>query len=369
MRAFPTAKQAAFMTSISPAPTSSRLGTNHGYRFDGDFVHLNAEVDFSAADLGAGQAWALQLWASDNGFASGELNGVKVAETAIQPQAGLLATACCHAMPPAGAVDQTLALALVSYAAEAPPQVRDLAVYATCESFYQPRLSGQVSCTLADGAAVIAIDAIANPRAADNLSGTLALEVWALEAPYAGGAWAGSPVASVIVGVLAGGNQWTNCQFSVPAALPAAGAALTVMLREWTPAGYVTRDYRNISAAPLQVEKTAMPAVDVTETAKTKPQPVEKAAAKTPAPAAKPEKPVQEAVKKPARKAALAKPALKAVSVNRASEAELLAVKGLPPSVARAIIAARPFATLDEVCKAKGMGPKMLAKLRDLLVL
>ena len=71
----------------------------------------------------------------------------------------------------------------------------------------------------------------------------------------------------------------------------------------------------------------------------------------------------------PARKAAAAKAAASPVSVNNGSEAELLAVKGLPPSVARAIIAARPFATLDEVCKAKGMGPKMLAKLRDLLAL
>jgi len=369
MRAFSTAKQAALMTYISPAHTSSRLGANHGYRFDGDFVHLNAEVDFSAGDLDAGQAWALQLWASDNGFSSGELNGVKVAEMAIQPMAGLLATACCHAMPPAGAVDQTLALALVSYAADAQPQVRDLAVYATRESFYQPRLSGNVSCTLAEGTAVIAIDAITNPRAADNLSGTLTLEVWALDVPYAGGAWAGSPVASVIVGVLAGGNQWTNCLFNVPAALPTAGAALTVMLREWTPAGYVTRDYRNIAAAPVQVEKTAMPAVDIAEKAKTKIQVAETAPEKAQAPVAKVEKPVPEAVKKPARKAAASKPAAKAVSVNRASEAELLAVKGLPPSVARAIIAARPFATLDEVCKAKGMGPKMLAKLRDLLVL
>lgn len=369
MRAPFQANQAALMTCNSSAPSSVRLGANHGYRFDGDFVHLNAEVDFSACDPGAEHSWALQLWASDSGFAAGQLSGVKVAELAIEPQAGLLATACCHAMPPAGAVEQTLALALVSYGADARPKVRDLAIYATRESFCQPRLNGVVSCTLTDGVAVIAIDAIANPRAADNLSGTLALEVWALEAPYAGGAWAGSPVASAVVGVLAGGNEWTNCLFTVPAVPPAAGAALTVMLREWTPAGYVTRDYRNIATAPLQVEKTAMPAVDITETAKTKPLASEGTLDKAKTPAARPEKPLQETVKKPARKVAAGKSAAKAVSVNRASEAELLAVKGLPPSVARAIVAARPFATLDEVCTAKGMGPKMLAKLRDLLVL
>ena len=52
------------------------------------------------------------------------------------------------------------------------------------------------------------------------------------------------------------------------------------------------------------------------------------------------------------------------VSVNKASEAELAAVKGLPKAVASAIVAARPFKTLDELVKVKGMGVKMLDKLK-----
>ena len=80
---------------------------------------------------------------------------------------------------------------------------------------------------------------------------------------------------------------------------------------------------------------------------------------------------VRALVRRPADAADLAsdRVELHPFDLNTASEAELSAVKGLPPSVARAIIAARPFATLDEVCKAKGMGPKMLAKLRDQFVL
>ena len=360
------------MTNVSSCMT--RIGDNHGYRFAGDFVHLNAEVSFSDADLTAGANWALQLWASEAGFFDG-LCGVKLAEQAVWPVAGgVLVNAECAAMLPAGTADQALALALVSFAADGQVELRDLAVYPVRERFFQPLLEGNVSCALADGMAELNIDAIGNPRAADNLSGTLSLEVWALDAPYAGGSWVGTPVATVILGTLAGGEQWSACHYSVPAALPLAGAALTVMLREWTPAGYVTRDYRNIAAvAPLAapVAVAVVPA-EKAKPAATKKVPVAEVAKETAAEADKPAKSGK--VAKPgkaakAAKKAAAKSEARAVSVNTASEAELAAVKGLPPSVARAIIAARPFASLEDVCKAKGMGPKMLAKLRDQLVL
>ncbi len=368
------------MTPISSPDTATRLGETHGYRFDGDFVHLNAEIDFSDAELTAAQSWALQLWASDRGFAGAEPAGVKVAELPIQPLPGRFwASGYCSAMPPAGPASQSLALALVARTADGRPQVRDLAVYPAGESFLQPRLVGEVDCKVADGAVELAIETIANPRAADNLSGTLVLEVWALDAPYAGGSWSGSPVASLVLGVLGGGGEWSANRFTLSGAMPAAGAALTVMLREWTPAGYVTRDYRNFAAAPATAEKAvvAKPATEakpmVTDTAaaastvvKAKPAATAKSSELAKAPAARTEKPAAQ----PAGKAVAAKPAgRKPVSVNTASEAELSAVKGLPPAVARAIVAARPFAALDEVCKAKGMGPKMLAKLRDQFVL
>lgn len=363
------------MTNVSSCMT--RIGDNHGYRFAGDFVHLNAEVSFSDADLTAGANWALQLWASEAGFFDG-LCGVKLAEQAVWPVAGgVLVNAECAAMLPAGTADQALALALVSFAADGQAELRDLAVYPVRERFFQPLLEGNVSCALADGMAELNIDAIGNPRAADNLSGTLSLEVWALDAPYAGGSWVGTPVATVILGTLAGGEQWSACHYSVPAALPLAGAALTVMLREWTPAGYVTRDYRNIAAvAPLLAPAPVAAPVAADPVAKAKSAgkkvAVAEVAKETVAEADKPAKSGK--VAKPgkaakAAKKAAAKSEARAVSVNTASEAELAAVKGLPPSVARAIVAARPFASLEDVCKAKGMGPKMLAKLRDQLVL
>jgi DNA uptake protein ComE-like DNA-binding protein len=364
------------MTNKISSGIETSIGENHGYRFEGDFVHLNAEVNFSEADLAAGQEWALQLWANGDGFSGLQTAGVKVAELSIQPMAGGLATAgWCDAMPPAGAVDQVLGLALISFTADGLAQVRDLAIYPNRESFFQPSLVGHVDCKLTDGAAELSIEAIANPRGIDNLSGTLSLEVWALNAPYTGGSWSGSPVATVILGVLSGGEAWSGCHFNVPASMPAEGAALTVMLREWTPAGYVTRDYRNFAAAPVKPEAVAKaaPATKAKPAAKPKaPAKTKEVAAAKPAVAAK--APVVEVKKaevaaKPVKKAAVAKDAAKPVSINKASEDELAAIKGLPREVARAIIAARPYATLDDVCKAKGMGVKKLAKLRDLLAL
>lgn len=347
--------------------------SNHGYRFDGDFVHINADVNFSDIDLASAAAWSLQLWASEDGFKGNQLTGVRVAELAIDPMlGGISVTACCAAIPPAGVADQALALALLSTTADGLSTVRDLGIYEARQNFCQPCLLGDVRCTLADGTAQLSIEAIFNPRAEDNLSGTLALEVWALDTPYAGGAWVGSPVASVIVGILGGGNQWTDCQYAVPAALPADGAALTVMLREWTPAGYVTRDYRNFAAAPVKAKpapkaKAKPKAAVAAKPAVAKAAVVKAVSAEVKAPEVKAAAP--KAVAKSAKKAASDKDAVKPVSINKASENELAAIKGLSRDVARAIIAARPYAALEDVCKAKGIGQKKLEKLRALLAL
>lgn len=356
------------MSNISSGNSATVLGENHGYRFEGDFVHINADVNFSDADIELGASWSLQLLASDSGFAGTELAGVKVAELTIVPMlGGISAAACCNALPPAGGADHVLALALVSLASDGQMQVHDLAVYEATQNFFQPRLVGNVSCSLKDGNAELLIDAIANPRDEDNLSGTLALEVWALDAPYAGGDWVGAPVASMIVGILGGGNEWADCHFNVPAAMPADGAALTVMLREWTPAGYVTRDFRNFSAAPapLKAEASvkAAPAAKAKPVAKAKRVVAAKPVDVVKAPAAT-AKAVVKAVEKPVKKEAP-----KLVSINEASEDELAGLKGLPRDVARAIIAGRPYVSLDDVCKAKGIGVKKLAKLRDQLSL
>lgn len=357
------------MTQDISGNALASIGATHGYCFDGDSVQINAELNFADAALGAASHWALQLWSSASAFPAGQLAGVKVAELAVYPAAGYQSLAAAvAAMPPAGSDEQNMALALVCWGDNGLPTIADLAIYPVAESFVQPRLAGNVTCALADGMATLKVDAIENPRAEDNLSGTLALELWALDQPYAGGSWQGIPVASVILGVLAGGEKLDDCNFVVPAAAPEGPGVLSLMLREWGPAGYVTRDYCNLSLeAPAKTK--AKPKAAAKKAAATEKVPKEKAS-KEKAPKAdakaEPKAPVKES--KAAAKEAKA-PVAKAVAVNAASEAELLAVKGLSATLVKAIIAGRPYASLDDLGSVKGVGPKLLAKLRDELAL
>src|SRR5271168_2286748 len=85
----------------------ARLSRPHGYRFDGDTVHLNAM--FALLNPGAHEcSWSLQLWACPSAPASAkELAGHLVAEVALPPM-GELADESEHfevgalAYPPAG---------------------------------------------------------------------------------------------------------------------------------------------------------------------------------------------------------------------------------------------------------------------------
>ena len=52
------------------------------------------------------------------------------------------------------------------------------------------------------------------------------------------------------------------------------------------------------------------------------------------------------------------------VDLNRASAAKLESLPGVGPDTAAAIIKARPFTTVDDLDKVKGIGPATLEKLR-----
>ena len=57
------------------------------------------------------------------------------------------------------------------------------------------------------------------------------------------------------------------------------------------------------------------------------------------------------------------------VSVQTASVDELASIEGLNKKLAQAIVKARPFQTLEDVVKVRGIGEKMLQRLRDQLTL
>jgi DNA uptake protein ComE-like DNA-binding protein len=324
------------------------LGETHGYRFEGDEVFINAEIFCHETQL-AGQQWALQLW-SETGVMIADL---PLGQLSPNGSGALYVSGCTNALPPAGQEALGLSLVLVSNSGEGADCVEDFAHYPQPVGFLQPRMTGTVCCSFAGDLINFDIACIENPRPSDNLSGTLALELWVLDAPYFGGDWMGVPVASLVLGTLSGQNSWLDWQVSSHAAPLPAGGHLILMLREWTPAGYVTRDYRALTRPSVEAVKKAPAA-----------KPKARAAEKVPAVKAP-------AVKEPAVNAA---PVIKAkavedgmLSVNSASKEALAAVKGLSAAMAAAIVDARPYKTLDELVRAKGIGPKLLEKLRQAL--
>ncbi|MBK6714904.1 MAG: helix-hairpin-helix domain-containing protein [Burkholderiales bacterium] len=68
----------------------------------------------------------------------------------------------------------------------------------------------------------------------------------------------------------------------------------------------------------------------------------------------------------PRNPAAKHKAADNRVSLNTASAEELAAIKGLSKKLATAIVAARPFKSVEALLEVKGMGPKLLQKLHPL---
>lgn len=355
------------LSNAAASKPTAGLGLSHGYCFEGDIAHLNAELVAHNPELAGTQEWALQLWAGKVNDSFNPANCTKVAEVALGSPFGTsqnlaLVQGESAALPPAGSEPYAIFLALATGTQGLFDTIHDFADYPQSEIFVQPRLCGAISHKLSDNTLELKIDGIENQRAADNLSGTLALELWSLSTPYQGTQWTGSPVASLIVGTLSGQCRWSDLDYATNAALPEQPGYLTLMLREWTPAGYVTRDFRTL-AEPKQIAQTA-PKSETKPVAKAAPKAGKQTAPAKEAPAAS----TQPSKTAPAAKAAEASSST-GTSINKATEAELIAVKGLGATVARAIIAGRPYAALEELCRVKGMGAKLLAKIKSQLKL
>jgi len=367
-----SAQFASLPLPFASAPVA-RFNGSFGYRLDGDQVELNADLESMA--YGNAAQVTLQLWACDG---SGQPDhAVKVAECPVQTVHG--AWGWSPALPPAGRDARTMVMAVASNG-----ELQDIAVLPQTQCFVQPRMSGCNGYRFDEDSVEMSVEAIENPRSADNLSGTLNLELWAVEAPYAGGAFQGLQIAQATLGSLAGEQRLDNLNIRVPAHLPVAGRwYLVLMLREWSADGFVTRDYTafaqpyEVMAAAPVVEASA-PAVETAAPAPvaTPAKPATPVKAKAPAKVTKPAeaKPAdtKPAEPKPAKaakaeKAPAKKAAAQPVSINTASVDELAEVKGMTRTVAKAIVAGRPYGSVDELVRVKGLGEKSLAKLRDKL--
>lgn len=331
----------------------ARLGPTHGYRFDGDSVHLRATFEHvlpAAHEL----SWSLQLWACPEVPVSAvRLDGHLVAEAWLPPLAEVDDTTMdfdvlAAATPPAGSAEWVMVLVLASAQEDRFDHIHDFANYPERERFALPRMPGKVGYCIESGRVRLEVEAIENPRSARNISGTLALELWALRAPYTGGNFEGVALAGVSVGTLAGAERWSALEFELPCTMPPNGNwHVVLMLREWVGTAYVTRDYTTF-AEPL----TLLPAETVA------PAPKKNETKIPPAPA--------EAPKKTSRKSAAAVRTGK-VDVNKSSVDEIAAIKGMTRALAEAIVAGRPFGAMEDLLGVRGIGEKRLAGLRGSL--
>ena len=57
------------------------------------------------------------------------------------------------------------------------------------------------------------------------------------------------------------------------------------------------------------------------------------------------------------------------VNINTATDAELQSLPGVGPAKAKAIIAGRPYASIEGITKVRGVGSKTLEKWRDLITI
>lgn len=389
--------------STAMHPSLLKLGPNHGYRFDGDTAILNAEL---AVDVGRDrsldqeQQWALQLWACEQPHQGGPLSGIKIVEAPLTLPTGseperLEAAALAQLPPGRNAYDMVLVLA--SGREGHFDRVHDYANYPARQEFTAPHLDGGVGYRLEDEQTVFQVERVRNPRAGDNLSGSLSLELWALRTPFQHDPLDGVQLGAAALGCLSGQSELHAIEQTVPVTqLPVGTWHITLLLREWTLAGYVTRDFcsferphhvpRILRAVPIERPTKAVPSLPEHEPAPPDTrleEPVQAAAEEVLDEASVSERivaadaaaPVEEIATRaedpnvapaaPVVTAAMTAP--QRLSVTTAAVEDLELVPGLNKKLAQAIVRGRPYSKFDDLLRVRGIGVKVLQKLRSVL--
>jgi Helix-hairpin-helix motif len=360
-------KKPAAPAPVTQAQAPVLLGAQHGYLFQGESVTLNAELQLPAY-LSRGD-YSLELWACEGPCEPVDGTAAGLADPANQPGAQRIAALATHlptplspllhrvegdtsAQLPVGQASHAMALALVQEHVKGQRVVVDVANYSLREAFPAPRLEGEISYEVEGNEVVLRAHSVANPRAAGNQSGTLALELWAYPTDVESTSASGVPLASAQLAPISGGYFMSPVVTRTSLKRPAAGQWRTAMLlREWTAAnGYVTRDERATANLDLRTPVAAPP-----PSATPASSPV---AALQPEAQAKPAAaPKAQAQLKPAAPTAL-------VSLQTASLEELAQLTGLNARIAKEIVKARPLKSWSDVLKVRGVGEATVQKLK-----
>lgn len=309
------------LTTSSFTPTTTAvLGDTCGYIFQLEQIQLNAQLRVVTPHP---TPVKVQLWACKQAYTGGLLEGYKIAETSANYYSeDSQITETVSANWPAGTESYVMVLTLVDE-----QNILSYINFSQTQIFLLPHLV-EVSYQQTASDIVVNIGQIINPRSADNLSGTLCLELWALPETELGTA---ELLNVQILGVLAGQGSWSDYQLT--ASLPKQISHFSLKLLEWTGHGYITRDYLNfVVSVAAEVEAETVTVEELTES------PQEKATPVTP-------------------------------SLNDATEADLTAIKGVSKSLAQVIKKSQPYSAWQQVAKLKGVGGKVLAKLQAVFVI
>lgn len=250
------------------------------------------------------------------------------------------------------------------------------------------RFVGNTAYKIENERIIISFDAIENQRVAGNISGTVSIELWALNAPVTGVEFEGYQVAATQIGEILGQHILPDCRYDLIFNQPPVGSwYLALMLREWDGISFITRDIRSFDL-PYQVElhlvenskqssteviniHTRSAVVSTHEKAKkdivkkSDKKSVKPKASKKNALAKKTEKNKKaSSVKAPKAKTLQTKASPNKVSINLASAQELTELKGISKKLAKAIIEGRPYKSVKSLLTIKGIGPKVFEKIR-----
>jgi competence ComEA-like helix-hairpin-helix protein len=217
-------------------------------------------------------------------------------------------------------------------------------------------LTGNCGYEIQNDRVIINIEQIANNRNGVDISGTLAVELWALKQPYSGIETNGTVLASTSIGELLDQHFLADCRYDLIFDEPPVGTwYLSVVLREWTGTGYVTRDHMDFSHPYVVASRPTIVRSDTDNVIN-----VNFAENKNPA--------SQVSVEKSSNVASDQNSAAQ-VSLNEASVEDIETVKGISKKLAQNIVAARPFGSLEDLLNVKGMGMKLLEKIRTFISL
>jgi competence ComEA-like helix-hairpin-helix protein len=108
------------------------------------------------------------------------------------------------------------------------------------------RLAGNCGFRIDGDRVLVSLDSIVSDRDYGNISGSLNIELWAMQQPYTSGEPEGECLAATTIGTLSGGHFLPECRYDLIFNKPSAGRwNLVLLLREWSEQGLVTCDQVN----------------------------------------------------------------------------------------------------------------------------